>query len=320
MAISTRLTELVGINTPIVSAPMAGVSGGALAAAVSRAGGFGFIAAGYLPPERVLEELDLAGRERVGVGFINWRVQQDRTAFDRVLERQAAAVFLSFGGAGVLADLVKIAGALLFIQVQSVEGAREAAALGADVIVVQGTEAGGHGAHRSLGPLLDDIVEADFGPVILAAGGICSGRAMASALVRGADGVLCGTAFYASEESLTHDSAKLRAIAASGESTERSDLFDAARNLPWPQGWTLRAARNAFSERWSDAAGLSLAGEAELEAFRRAAAEGNFDLAPVIVGEGIGRVSRVEPAAATLTRISEEAETALRAAPRLVRQ
>ena len=318
MPIITRLNRELGVRTPIVSAPMAGVSGGVLAAQVSNAGGFGFVAAGYLTDQQVLAQLDKANGERVGVGFITWRVQEDRSAFDAVLDRKPPAIFLSFGDAAGLVEPVRKAGSTLFMQVQSLAGAWEATALGADVIVVQGSEAGGHGAQRALGPLLDEIRAADLGPIILAAGGIANGRSMAAALIRGADGVLCGTAFFAAQESLAHEAAKSRAICADGDKTERSDLFDAARQIAWPAGWTLRTAQNDFARKWHDAASFASASAEDRESFAQAVATGNFDIAPVIVGEGVGLLNSVETAGEILKQIEREAEDVLRRAPALL--
>ena len=314
MPIVTRLTRDLGLRAPIVSAPMAGVSGGILAAEISRAGGLGFVAAGYLPKPELLREIELTEGERTGVGFITWRLHEDRSCFDAVLERKPAAIFLSFGDATNLVEPIRKAGAVLFMQVQTLSDARKAAALGADVIVVQGGEAGGHGAQRALGPLLDETIAADLGPIILAAGGIASGRGMASALVRGADGVVCGTAFYAAQESLAHRAAKFKAIHLDGDKTERSDLFDAAREIAWPSGWTLRAARNPFTLKWRDATGFASADDNQRSYFKRAVAEGDFEIAPVIVGEGVGLLTGIEPAREILLRIEHEAELSLRRA------
>ncbi|TNE59186.1 MAG: nitronate monooxygenase [Sphingomonadales bacterium] len=319
MSICTRLTESLDIDAPIISAPMAGVSGGALARAVSRAGGFGFIAAGYLPREDVLHQMDLAADARIGVGFITWKVHEDRSAFDAVIDRKPPAIFLSFGDASGLALAAKNAGAILFIQVQSLAMAKQAADLGADIIVVQGSEAGGHGAVRSLAPLLDEVLEAQLRPITIAAGGIGTGRALAAALVRGASGALIGTAFYAAEESLAHPGAKKRAVTLDGDSTERSTLFDAARKIDWPDGWTLRAARNSFSERWRDAATFNAAPKSEQDIFAQAVAKGDFDIAPVFVGEGVGLLNQIEPAGEIVSRIERAAEDTLHRAPQFLR-
>lgn len=310
---------MLDIRAPVVLAPMAGVSGGVLASAVASAGGFGFVAAGYLPIDEVLREVELCRGARHGVGFITWRLHNDRTAFDAVLQRKPEAVFLSFGDAEPFADKINASGAILFMQVQSLAAAREAAELGADIVVVQGSEAGGHGAKRALGPLLDDIVNADLEPIILAAGGIGAGRGLAASLVRGASGGVVGTAFYSAEESLAHPAAKARTLSLRGDETERSDLFDAARGFDWPGDWTLRAARNTFSRRWRDAEGFASASETARLEFAEATTAGDFDTAPLIVGEGVGLIERVEPARDIVSRIALGAESALKRSAQLLR-
>lgn len=131
-------------------------------------------------------------------------------------------------------------------------GAREAIAAGADVIVAQGTEAGGHGAARGTLALVPVVRDAIGATPLVAAGGIADGRGMAAALLLGADAVLCGTIFYVSEESLAHPRLRAEAVAASGDDTARSAVFDRARGLDWPAPWTLRARRNAFHDRWAE--------------------------------------------------------------------
>lgn len=298
---------------------MAGVSGGELALAISSAGGFGFIGAGYMTSEELLIEADLAGDARHGIGFITWRLHHDEAALETILARKPEAIFLSFGDASRFAPRIRRSGAILFMQVHSLGGAKEAARLGADVIVLQGAEAGGHGATRALGPLVDEVINANLGPVILAAGGISNGKSLAAALVRGVSGAVLGTAFYAAEESLAHLDAKRRAVSASGDDTERSDLFDVARGLSWPNGWTLRTAKNAFTRRWHNGKNFAGAGPAEKARFAHAARTGDHDIAPIIVGEGVGLAERIEPAANILSKISLGAESALRSAPLLLR-
>jgi len=319
MPIVTRFTRSALIKTPIALAPMAGVSGGALAAAVTQAGGLGFVAAGYSDASQVLEQLGLAGDTPVGVGFLTWRLSEDSSALDAVLERKPPAVFLSFGDASQYASRIKSSGATLYLQVQTLSAAQQAAEIGADVIVVQGSEAGGHGARRALGPLLREIVCADLGAIVLAAGGIGDGQSLASALMLGADGVVCGTAFYAASEALSHRRAKQRAIDVDGDSTSRSDVFDAARGISWPDGWSLRAYQNELVMRWNDAANYALATEEDRFAFAQAVVEGNFDIAPLIVGEGIGLVTRTEPAGETIDRLMAEAVASIRKGQAMLR-
>jgi nitronate monooxygenase len=131
---------------------MAFVSDARLASAVSNAGGFGILGGGYGDEQWLTHELDLLAKLEApfGVGFITWSVAVQRRLLDTVLERKPAAVMLSFGDPRPFVDQIKRKGALVICQVQSVELAKQAAAAGADVLVAQGTEAGGHGATRGL--------------------------------------------------------------------------------------------------------------------------------------------------------------------------
>ncbi len=214
------------------------VAGGELAAAVSNAGGLGLLGAGGGDRAWLDRELPLlAGRAAGpwGVGFQSWAVGRDTV--EHALQYQPAAVMLSFGDPRLLAPPVRDAGALLIIQVTDLEEARLARDLGADVIVAQGTEAGGHGARRGWSTLPFVPVVADLAaPVpVLAAGGIADGRGVAAALSLGAAGAVVGTRFLATAESLTDPAAKKAVIKAGGEQTERSSVLDIARGSRWPR-------------------------------------------------------------------------------------
>ena len=142
MAISTRLTELLNVQHPIMLAPMDVVADGKLAAAVSQAGGFGIIGGGYGDEAWLTRELDAAGDARIGVGFITWSMAKKPRLLDLVLERKPAAVMLSFGDVAPHAGKIKGAGALLICQVQTVEQAKDARRDGADVLIAQGARGG----------------------------------------------------------------------------------------------------------------------------------------------------------------------------------
>src|SRR3954469_20194439 len=148
MPISTRITGLLRIEHPILLAPMDVVADGKLAATVSRAGGFGIIGGGDGNEEWLARELDAAGDARVGVGFITWSMAKNPRLLDLALERKPAAILLSFGEVRPHAEKIKKAGALMICQVQTVAQAKDAAADGADVLVAQGAEGGGHGVAR----------------------------------------------------------------------------------------------------------------------------------------------------------------------------
>lgn len=311
MTIRTTLTSMLDIAAPVLLAPMALVSGGALAGAVSRAGGLGFIGGGYCDPAWLEREFDLAAGAPVGVGFITWVLAERPVLLDAVLERRPRAIFLSFGEIAPFAPRIRRAGIPLFAQVQTVAGAREAVASGADVIVAQGAEAGGHGAARGTLGLVPAVRDAIGDTPLVAAGGIADGRGLAASIMLGADAVLCGTAFYAARESLAHPRAKEAALGAAGDETWRSPVFDAARGLDWPEPWAIRALRNPFHERWlGDPAGID---PGERERYAAAAAAGDVETMAVIVGEAVDMVHAIEPAADILHRIVAEAERLLSA-------
>lgn len=136
---------------------------------------------------------------------------------------------LSFGDPSPFSAQIRSAGAKLICQVQSLAQASEAAAAGAHILVAQGTEAGGHGASRTTLTLVPEIVDAFPNIPVVAAGGIADGRGLAAALMLGAEGVLMGTRFYASQEAEGHPAAKQRIVDASGDSTVRSIVFDISR-------------------------------------------------------------------------------------------
>ena len=129
---------------------------------------------------------------------------------------------LSFGDPSPFAAAIRAAGARLICRVQTVAQAREAAAAGADVIVAQGTEAGGHGQSEPLFTLLPQVVDSCPDVPVVAAGGIADGRGLAAAIMLGAEGVLMGNRFYASQEADGHAEAKRRIVAAEGGQTVRS--------------------------------------------------------------------------------------------------
>src|SRR5689334_1801180 len=186
MRLRTRLTERFELEHPIISAPMGMTAGGRLAAAVSNAGGLGLIGGGYGDESWLEREFAAAGNARVGCGFITWSLAKRPELLDLVLARLPAAVMLSFGSPLVFGKQIKAAGTKLICQIQNIEHARAAVDVGADVIVAQGSEAGGHGLLRSTFTLVPEVADylAKVAPatVLVAAGGIADGRGLAAAL------------------------------------------------------------------------------------------------------------------------------------------
>ena len=314
MAIRTALTEKFGLEYPVVSAPMGAVAGGRLAAAVSNAGALGLVGGGYGDPDWMRAELSLVreGTTRPwGVGLITWHATQE--AVELALSYEPRAFMLSFGNPGPFVPAIKEAGCALICQVQSVEDGRAAKGAGADIIVAQGTEAGGHGAQRSTLPLVPAVVDAVAPTPVLAAGGIVDGRSLAAALMLGARGALMGTRFYAATEALGHQRAKERIVTARGGDTRRTRIFDIVREHAWPEPYTGRAIRNSFMERWDGREDdLTAALDEEIPTFRAAVREGDVETAMVWAGEAVDLISDIAPAAELIRRIGAEAEACLR--------
>lgn len=314
MPISTRLTELLGVQHPILLAPMDLVADGRLAASVSRAGGFGIIGGGYGDADWLAREMDAAGDARVGVGFITWAIAKQPRLLDLVLERRPPAVMLSFGDVRPHAERIKRAGALMVCQVQTLEQARNTLDAGADVLVAQGAEAGGHGVARGTLALVPAVVDAAAarGVPVAAAGGIADGRGLAAVMMLGADGALVGTRFYATQEAAGFQAAKERIVAAGGDRTVRGILFDIARRNVWPAPFAGRVLRNEFSERWRGReAELLQHQDEEGSRYAEARAAGDFDTAAVIAGEAVDLIADIPPAAEVVERIAREAEALL---------
>jgi nitronate monooxygenase len=351
MSIRSALTELFGLEYPIVLAPMGGIAGGRLAAAVSAAGGLGLVGGGYGDPAWLRTELELvrAGTQRPwGVGLITWHTS--REVVELALGYEPHAFLLSFGDPRPFAPAIKAAGCRLICQVQDVEAARVAVAAGADVLVAQGAEAGGHGAIRATLPLVPAVVDAvaslpvtraggsadggrpvpvlaaggsadGRGPVpVVAAGGIADGRGLAAALMLGAQGAMIGTRFYAAAESLGHERARQRIVAAHAGDTAHTHVFDIVRGYAWPEPYSGRALRNRFFERWDgheDALHEAVASEAPT--YWSAVEEGDFDTAVIFAGEAVELIDSVATAGDLVRRIGSEAEARLRAGADLLR-
>jgi len=314
----TRLTEFFGIDHPIVSAPMALISGGRLAAAVSSSGGLGLIGGGYGDSAWLQREFGQADKARVGCGFITWSLARAPELLEETLERQPAAIMLSFGDAQPFAERVSAAGIPLIAQAQTLDHARQALDAGAEIVVAQGGEAGGHGMTvRSTFTLVPDVVDlvAERAPetLVLAAGGVADGRGLAAALMLGADGVVVGTRFWAASEALVSPRAHQRALGASGDSTYRTRVYDYVRQLDWPPEYNVRALSNPFVDRWHGNEAELLASLPEaVNTYQTALAAEDFEAAAILVGESIGLIHAVRPAADIVVEMAAEADRILK--------
>jgi nitronate monooxygenase len=320
MALRTALTDMLGIEHPIVLAPMGGVAGGALTAAVSEGGGFGMIGGGRGAIQWLERECALARASTEkpwGVGLLSWAVH--RSALDWVIAQEPAAIMLSFGDPTPFADAVLSAGITLMVQVTTLPDARRALDVGADVVVAQGAEAGGHGEGRGTLPFVPAVVDAAHGTPVLAAGGIADGRGLAAALVLGAAGALVGTRFEATMEAMLSAEELKAIVAATAADTTRDRVLDLAADSDWPARFTARTLRNRFTETWHDHEdGLLVDADAKAE-FRDGVARGDLDYVPIWAGEAVDLITELDTASVVVTRIADEAAQAIAAAHAVTR-
>ncbi|GAB3002737.1 nitronate monooxygenase [Saccharothrix stipae] len=314
MALSTAFTKLFGVQHPIALAPMGGSAGGALAAAVSRGGGLGLLGAGNGDRDWLARELPIVAEETGkpwGVGFLTWAI--DVGAVERALEHNPRAVMFSFGDPSPFVARVRQAGSALIIQVTNLEEARQAVDLGADVIVAQGTESGGHGSRRGRSTLPFVPVVADLvAPVpVLAARGIADGRGVAAALALGAAGALVGTRFQATAEALVDPSITTAIIEGRGQDTERSSVLDIARGSRWPSKYAARTLAHPFLEQWRGREAELAANPAAQHAYQAAVARGDVPPLPVWASEAIDLITDLQPAADLVLALAAQAEEAL---------
>lgn len=317
--IKTALTELLGIEHPILLAPMGSAAGGRLAAAVTRAGGLGLVGSGYANSDTIRKELAAAGNTKVGVGFITWALDDNPAALDVALAAGPPAVMLSFGSPAPYAPAIRSAGSKLICQVQTLQGAREAADAGADVIIAQGRDAGGHSSTvRGTIGLVPAVVDAVAPIPVVAAGGIADGRGLAAALMLGASGVLMGTRFTASQESLWDAALKQGSLNASGDDTEQTRVFDIVRGSKWPARYPGRVVKNAFFAKWHGREDELQSVWREEEKHYTAAPATDLATRVVWAGEGVDLVKDAPPAEEIIERVMREAAAALRGGARLV--
>ncbi|MFM9443606.1 NAD(P)H-dependent flavin oxidoreductase [Streptomyces acidiscabies] len=311
--LTTPFTELLGVNHPIALAPMGGSAGGALTAAVSRAGGFGILGSGNGDADWLAREVPLvtATGRPWGVGFLTWGI--DLAAVDRALACAPDAVMLSFGDPSPYAERVREAGARLILQVTDLEEARRAADLGADVIVAQGTEGGGHGARhgRSTFPFVPAVVDLVSPVPVLAAGGIADGRGVAAALVLGAAGAVIGTRFQATTEALVDPAITRAILEGRGEDTERGRVLDIVRGSAWPAQYPARTFGHPHLDRWRGREAEATADPRARQDYEDDLAAGTITPLPVWAGEAVDLITDLPSAEELVTRMAAEAQETL---------
>ena len=312
MTLRSRLTERLGITHPILGAPMGFVAGGRLAAAVTAAGGLGILGGGYGDAAWLDREFAAAGNTRVGCGFIGWSLAQHPELLEQALAHDPAALMVSFADPALFGARIKQAGTILICQVQTKAHAQAAIDSGADIVVAQGTEAGGHAGSRATMALVPEVADLLFrrapNTLLCAAGGIADGRGLAAALMLGADGVLVGSRLWASAEALVHPNHQRAAIAADGDGTTRQRATDIARLYKWPDEFAARVLKNAFTERWHNREDeLRVQAETINPGYLGAVAAGDVDNAGVWVGEATGMINAVLPASTIIEAMVAQA-------------
>lgn len=304
----TPVCALLGIELPILQAGMSTYTTPELVAAVSNAGGLGIIGGLGRSPGELREEIGKV-RELTSRPFgVNHVVSQiDAGAIDVTLELRVPVLSLSWGRAGKLARRAHDAGIKVLHQVNSAEEAGQVAADGADVIVAQGTEGGGHVGGMSTLPLVPQVVDVVNGVPVLAAGGIADGRGLAAVLMLGAQGALIGTRFLATPEARGRGHSKDVILNALGSQTVASKFFDDVLGIRWP-GALVRSIKNPLLDRWAQRQqDWALAADQIRPSLEAAMAAGDF----VLAGESAGMIHDIVPAGELVQRIAREAEALL---------
>jgi nitronate monooxygenase len=318
--ITTPLTRWFDLTTPIIGAPMAGVAGGALARAVSLAGGLGMIGiSGSHSARFVTEQCAIPAADQLpfGVGLMAWVLPDRSDLLEATIAAQPGLVSVSFGDAAPYVGPLHDAGIAVAAQVNTVADVHRAVEAGVDVLVAQGTEAGGHTGQRATLPLLQEVLTLTERPVI-AAGGIATGRGMAAALAAGAAGVWIGTALLSCTEGLNTPAARARVRESSGEDTVLTRAFDVAQGFAWPDRWPGRALVNEFSRTWHGREEELREDAAAAQRVVDARTTDDLEHAPVYAGEAVGLVTVERSATDVVRELDADAEKALRAVPKLL--
>lgn len=306
----TALTDLLGIGIPILNAPMTPQAGGALARAVGAAGAFGML--GFDEDEseaQIREQLEILQQPEAvpfGIGLVAWVLERRPHLLDIAIAARPKLISISFGDPAPYVKRVHDAGILLASQVQSRAWAQTALDAGVDILVAQGTEAGGHtGSAVGTLALLQIILEMTEKPVV-AAGGIATARGLAAVIAAGAAGAWIGTPFLLAQEARNTDAARERIQRSDETQTIYTRVYDRMAGKAWPREFGARALRTPFLERWTDKEDEMLSSES---------ARAQFDpKEKIYAGQSVGLMSSVKTAGQIVREIGEGADALLRAA------
>lgn len=312
----TRLCDLLGVDHPILNAPMGGTATGTLAAAVSNAGGFGMIGGtSGGGPDWLRTQIQIARSKTsrpFGVGFISSFPKLDDLV-QVALDEQVAVINHSFADPTPYVAEAKTRGVRVFAQVQSVAQAQRAAKAGVEAIIAQGTEAGGHTGVAGTLALLPAVVDAVGDIPVLAAGGIADGRGLAAVLLLGAVGVSLGTRFVASEEWGGGAWEQQAVLTATADDTIRTAVYDQIRGANFPAGIADRVLRNQFNTTWEGRATAINERRADLQRELAQGAQANDpNVVDISAGVAVGLIHSLEPAGSIVQRLVAEAEQLLR--------
>jgi NAD(P)H-dependent flavin oxidoreductase YrpB (nitropropane dioxygenase family) len=315
--IATELTRRLRIRHPVLLGGMATGNGPELVAAVSEAGGLGILGCSGRPPadvERLAGEIRSRTERPWGLNLLLFTASDEQVA--AVLGQRPAVFSTAWpdGGRDLAALFARAhdAGCTVLHMVSRVDEAGRAAEAGADLIVAQGTEGGGHvGLVGSL-VLVPQVSRAVDPLPVVAAGGIADGAGLAAALVLGAAGALMGTRFLATPESTLPRAYKEFLVGFDGQDTQLTEVPDITSGLVWPGAYA-RVARNRFVEEWIGREGeLRRRQPAVLQRIREAAAAGDVEHGVLYSGQDAGLIEAIEPAGDVVRRVAEEAEALLR--------
>jgi NAD(P)H-dependent flavin oxidoreductase YrpB (nitropropane dioxygenase family) len=315
--IHTRICDLLGIRHPIVLGGMGTATTAPLVAAVSNAGGFGTLGTSAFDATTLDTEI-ASIRERTekpyGINHLLFQIQEDMFAVT-LRARPAVAAFAWARKDQNLRDYFQRArdvGCKVMYMAGEVPEALRAAEAGADVIVAQGTEAGGHVIWMASLPLVPMIVRAVAPLPVLSAGGIADGRGLAAALALGADGVLLGTRFMATPEAPIHPNFKQAIVKSDGHDTVLTEIPDLATQRVWP-GAMSRAQRNRFIDRWSGREWALRQNAREVgKQVAAARAAGDVDNATLSFGQDAGLIDSIKSVREVVQDIVTEAEAIIK--------
>jgi enoyl-[acyl-carrier protein] reductase II len=326
--IRTPLCDLVGIEYPIIQAGMGPFAPARLAAAVSNAGGLGSLGTFGLDPIKLVRSVDDLERQFASirdltdkpfainfvVPYFEEAVEERMALFNIGLSIQPRLVSFALGDPRDLVKRAHDAGALVMLQVTTVDQAEAAAARGVDIIVAQGGEAGGYGGSVATMVLVPQVVDAVRPIPVVAAGSIFDGRGLGAALVLGAAGVNVGTRFLASREATISDAYKLAILAASSENAVKFDALNHLLPSPGTKGYVtvLRSIETPFIHELQGRPELARDEvPRRLEVLRTAIQAGNVHEVMPTAGQSAGGIHEVLPAAEIVQRMVSEAEKAL---------